>query len=156
LYRLPVTPLSAQTLEHALQIRIGHDRLRPGDFQRVDGRQAYLGINVENCRIGHTATGFPFQGVDGGRSRRAQTFLGDGVLKAALDDFPDHFLAHLLAVALRDDLHGRFPRAKSRQPCALGDIRQALADLPLNAIFRYLHLDPAFQALGGLNRDLHV
>jgi hypothetical protein len=44
----------------------------------------------------------------------------------------------------------------ARQPCALGDIRQALADLPLNAIFRYLHLDPAFQALGGLNRDLHV
>ncbi len=150
----PCRLLHTQVGQHAVDVVVTDLHVRPLDLDLVEILELDLRHDFEGGDIGKRVTVLTL-GLDLRPPGRVQVLLHDGIGIALLQNFADHFLANLLAVALFDDFRRDLAGAKSLDLGGPTHASQARFNLLLDGSKRQLDAHAAFESAGRLDGDVH-
>ena len=111
--------------------------------------------HLEGGAVGDFAVVGLAGGVDRRVRDRTQLLLLDGLAQGAADQVGEHLATHLLAETLLDHRGRHLARAEALQAHGTAHLRDALADLGIEALGRKLHGELALELADVFNRNLH-
>ena len=155
-HRIEFRPLLAQVLHHRVDVGLGDLGRRARDGNAFDALQLDLREDLEGRAVLEVLVRADRERLDARPRGRVELLLRDGLGEARLHQVGQHFLPHLRAELLLDDLRRHLAGPEALELHGAADALQALVDRLLDALARDAHFHPALEGARRLDRNLHA